>query len=126
MAALVGEQSEGGQFIWVAPSGGRDRPDPATGKFVVSPYDPKSVEVFRLMASKARGRDGEGPVTHFFPFAMWTNKLVPPPEKVILVGMKVPARGSRVDDVAEGEDGGSALLMDALVPLRRDMPSLFQ
>lgn len=76
------EQSEGGQFIWVAPSGGRDRPDPKTGKFVVSPYDPKSVEVFRLMAAKARGREKTGPVTHFFPFAMWTNKLVPPPDQV--------------------------------------------
>lgn len=80
MASL--RQSEGGQFIWVAPSGGRDRPDPSTGKYVVSPYDPKSVEVFRLMASKARGRDKDGPATHFFPFAMWTNKLLPPPEKV--------------------------------------------
>ncbi|CAM9954403.1 unnamed protein product, partial [Ectocarpus sp. 4 AP-2014] len=75
-------QSEGGQFIWVAPSGGRDRPDPETGKFVVSPYDPKSVEVFRLMAAKAMGRNKTGPVTHFFPFAMWTNKLVPPPDQV--------------------------------------------
>lgn len=75
-------QSVGGQFIWVAPSGGRDRPDPETGKFVVSPYDPKSVEVFRLMAAKAKGREGTGPATHFFPFAMWTNKLVPPPDQV--------------------------------------------
>ncbi|CAM9992562.1 unnamed protein product [Ectocarpus sp. 6 AP-2014] len=74
--------SEGGQFIWVAPSGGRDRPDPDTGKFVVSPYDPKSVEVFRLMAAKAMGRNKTGPATHFFPFAMWTNKLVPPPDQV--------------------------------------------
>lgn len=66
----------------MAPSGGRDRPDPETGKFVVSPYDPKSVEVFRLMAAKASGKDRNGPVTHFFPFAMWTNKLVPPPDQV--------------------------------------------
>ncbi|CAM9777873.1 unnamed protein product [Laminaria digitata] len=79
MAEMMGE---GGQFIWVAPSGGRDRPDPDTGKFVVSPYDPKSVEVFRLMAAKAAGRQGAGPATHFFPFAMWTNKLVPPPDQV--------------------------------------------
>lgn len=71
----------------MAPSGGRDRPDPETGKFVVSPYDPKSVEVFRLMAAKAKGRDGKGPPTHFFPFTMWTNKLVPPPDKVRIVNM---------------------------------------
>lgn len=70
----------------MAPSGGRDRPDPATGKFVVSPYDPKSVEVFRLMAAKARGREKTGAVTHFFPFAMWTNKLVPPPDQVCHCG----------------------------------------
>lgn len=79
----------------MAPSGGRDRPDPETGKFVVSPYDPKSVEVFRLMAAKAMGRNKTGPVTHFFPFAMWTNKLVPPPDQVGFVfGVCVVCNGS--------------------------------
>lgn len=34
------------------------------------------------MAAKAKGREGTGPATHFFPFAMWTNKLVPPPDQV--------------------------------------------
>ncbi|CAN0496480.1 unnamed protein product, partial [Discosporangium mesarthrocarpum] len=75
--------SKGGQFIWVAPSGGRDRPSPESGGgFEVSPFDAKSVEVFRLMASKALGKKRDGPMTHFFPFAMWTNKLLPPPDKV--------------------------------------------
>eukprot|EP00953_Heterococcus_sp_UTEX-ZZ885_P042334 21517-Heterococcus_DN1.PRE.2 len=30
--------SEEGQFIWVAPSGGRDRPDPETGSSVLWRY----------------------------------------------------------------------------------------
>lgn len=34
----------GGQLIWIAPSGGRDRPDPATGKWgPVSPLQPPLV-----------------------------------------------------------------------------------
>ncbi|CAM9568259.1 unnamed protein product [Chrysoparadoxa australica] len=78
---MAGMMSEGGQFIWVAPSGGRDRPDPDTGKFVVAPFDPKSVEVFRLMAAKA-SRGANKTKTRFFSFAMWTNRLVPPPDTV--------------------------------------------
>ncbi|KAG5193089.1 glycerol-3-phosphate acyltransferase,chloroplastic, partial [Tribonema minus] len=76
MAELLAQPE--GQIIWVAPSGGRDRPDPATGDFVVAPFDPKSVGVFRLMAAKTR----KVCKTHFFPFAMWTNKLMPPPDTV--------------------------------------------
>ena len=43
---------EGGKCIWVAPSGGRDRPD-AAGNYQVAPFDAKSVEMFRLMADKS-------------------------------------------------------------------------
>jgi glycerol-3-phosphate O-acyltransferase len=95
----------GGQCVWVAPSGGRDRPDPAAApfpggaEFSVAPFDAKSVELFRVMAAKAEaaarkaaeakaeagGGDGGGaaavrvPQTHFFTLAMLSRKLIPPP-----------------------------------------------
>jgi hypothetical protein len=42
--------AEGGKIFWVAPSGGRDRPDPETGKFVVAPFDSKALDMFKLIA----------------------------------------------------------------------------
>jgi len=66
---------EGGQIIWVAPSGGRDRKD-EDGAYQVAPFDPKSVEMFRLMADKA------GRTTHFYPLSMLTYPICPPPEQV--------------------------------------------
>ena len=64
---------EGGKCIWVAPSGGRDRPNPETGKFEVAPFDSKSIEMFRLMADKS------GNPTHFYPLSMLTYPICPPP-----------------------------------------------
>jgi len=66
---------EGGQIIWVAPSGGRDRKD-ETGDFAVAPFDSKSIEMFRLMADKA------GRTTHFYPLSMLTYNVCPPPDAV--------------------------------------------
>jgi glycerol-3-phosphate O-acyltransferase len=40
--------TEGGKIFWVAPSGGRDRPD-ESGKFVVAPFDVKVVDTFYLV-----------------------------------------------------------------------------
>jgi len=68
--------AEGGKLIWVAPSGGRDRAD-ASGEYQVAPFDPKSVEMFRLMAGKARER-----TTHFYPLSMLTWPVCPPPQAV--------------------------------------------
>jgi len=74
----VGEQfTTGGCLLWVAPSGGRDRPLPGTKTFVVAPLDPKSVELFRVIAKSV-----ETTKTHFFPLAMFTNGLVPPPDEL--------------------------------------------
>mmetsp|Transcript_37479 Transcript_37479/g.84980 ORF Transcript_37479/g.84980 Transcript_37479/m.84980 type:complete len:230 (-) Transcript_37479:624-1313(-) len=67
---------EGGKLIWVAPSGGRDRADEETGEYRVADFDPKSVEMFRLMADKAQRR------THFYPLSMLTYPVCPPPRKV--------------------------------------------
>lgn len=72
MAELLGE---GGHAIYVAPSGGRDRAN-ASGVVDVAPFDPQSIEMFRLMAQRA-----ERP-THFYPMALATYDVMPPPEKV--------------------------------------------
>ena len=77
MSAMLRLFKTGGSCIWVAPSGGRDRPDPATGKYRVAPFDPKSVEMFRLMATKAKDA-----TTHFYPVAMMTHRLFPPPKEL--------------------------------------------
>jgi len=67
--------NEGGHCIYVAPSGGRDRPD-AEGKFAPAPFDPQSVELFWLL-----GQQAERP-THFYPLALLTHHLMPPPTNV--------------------------------------------
>ena len=66
---------EGGKAIYVAPSGGRDRKD-AHGKVLPAHFDPQSVEMFYLMAKKG------GTPTHFYPLALSTYDLLPPPETV--------------------------------------------
>lgn len=67
--------SEGGHCIYVAPSGGRDRPS-AEGIVEVAPFDPQSIEMFYLMAQQA-----DKP-THFYPLALKTFDLMPPPRSV--------------------------------------------
>lgn len=67
--------AEGGKCIYVAPSGGRDRPNPQ-GKIEVAPFDPQSIEMFRLMAKRS------GRPTHFYPLALATYALFPPPNSV--------------------------------------------
>lgn len=67
--------SEGGKCIYVAPSGGRDRPN-AQGTVSVAPFDPQSIEMFWLMAQQA-----ERP-THFYPLALATHHLLPPPNSL--------------------------------------------
>lgn len=66
---------EGGKIIYVAPSGGRDRRGPQ-GDVEVAPFDPASIEMFYLMARKAKTP------THFYPFTLATYDLLPPPETV--------------------------------------------
>lgn len=67
--------NEGGHVFWVAPSGGRDRPN-ADGDFVVSPFDGKALDMFKMVAMQSPK------TTHFFPMAMHTHQLVPPPKTV--------------------------------------------
>lgn len=72
MAQLL---SLGGKCIYVAPSGGRDRPD-KHGHVDVAHFDPSSIEMFWLMAQKS------GHPTHFYPLALATFHLLPPPVQV--------------------------------------------
>lgn len=67
--------SEGGKCIYIAPSGGRDRAD-AQGVVTVAPFDPQSIELFWLLGKRA-----EKP-THFYPLALATYHLLPPPDDV--------------------------------------------
>lgn len=67
--------SEGGKAIYIAPSGGRDRPN-ASGVFEVAPFDPQSIEMCNLMAKRAKHP------THFYPLALKTYPILPPPENI--------------------------------------------
>jgi glycerol-3-phosphate O-acyltransferase len=66
---------EGGEIIYVAPSGGRDRKN-KEGQIEVAPFDPEAIELFYLMAKKAKTP------THFVPFTLSTYDLLPPPETI--------------------------------------------
>jgi len=66
---------EGGKCIYVAPSGGRDRRN-AQGVVEVAKFDPQSIEMFYLMAQKAKTP------TYFYPMALATYDMFPPPETV--------------------------------------------
>lgn len=63
---------QGSKCIYVAPSGGRDRIN-ADGVIEVAPFDPQSIEMFRLMAQQAKRP------THFYPLTLYTYHLLPPP-----------------------------------------------
>jgi glycerol-3-phosphate O-acyltransferase len=64
--------AEGGRCIYAAPSGGRDRPN-ADGVVGVAPFDTNSVEMYYLMARRARRP------SHVYPMALATYDLLPPP-----------------------------------------------
>mmetsp|Transcript_30885 Transcript_30885/g.52255 ORF Transcript_30885/g.52255 Transcript_30885/m.52255 type:complete len:387 (+) Transcript_30885:95-1255(+) len=76
MKSLGELASKGGNIFWVAPSGGRDRPDPETGNFVVAPFDLKALDMFKLISMQSQKK------MHFVPMAMYTHQLIPPPKSV--------------------------------------------
>lgn len=67
--------AEGGKCIYMAPSGGRDRPN-TQGEVEVAPFDPQSIEMFWLMAQHSQKP------THFYPLTLATYNLLPPPNSV--------------------------------------------
>ncbi len=66
---------KGGKCIYVAPGGGRDRPN-RDGKIEVAEFDYQSIEMFRFIASRAKN------AVHFYPLALNTYNLLPPPNQV--------------------------------------------
>jgi glycerol-3-phosphate O-acyltransferase len=67
--------AEGGRCVYAAPSGGRDRAN-AQGVVEIAPFDPNSVEMYYLMARRARRP------SHFYPMALDTYAFLPPPGSV--------------------------------------------
>jgi len=67
--------NQGGCCIYVALSGGRDRPD-ASQQIQLSPFDPSSVGLFALLAHTAKKP------THIYPLVVSTFNVLPPPLKV--------------------------------------------
>jgi glycerol-3-phosphate O-acyltransferase len=72
--------AEGGTLLWIAPAGGRDRPN-EEGVFTPAQLDPGSVELMRALAAKAEKRAGRK--SHLYSFAMFSAPLMPPPDKVV-------------------------------------------
>ena len=66
---------EGGKLLWIAPAGGRDRM--RDGVLLPDSFDPGAVEMMKRLGTKK----GAAP-THFYPFAMATYYVMPPPEKL--------------------------------------------
>lgn len=75
MKRLTELLTEGGKCIYVAPSGGRDRPN-ANGEIEVAKFDPQSIEMFWLVAQQS------GRPCHFYPLALATYHLLPPPNSI--------------------------------------------
>ncbi|KAI5656364.1 hypothetical protein M9H77_25157 [Catharanthus roseus] len=67
---------DGSNIIWIAPSGGRDRPDPVTKEWYPAPFDASSVDNMRRLAEHA------GIPGHFYPLAILCYDIMPPPLQV--------------------------------------------
>ncbi|SCC90624.1 Glycerol-3-phosphate acyltransferase, chloroplastic [Chlamydiales bacterium SCGC AG-110-P3] len=65
----------GGACIYIAPSGGRDRPG-SSGRFPPAPFNAPSLEMTIL-----QGKQVPTP-THYYPLALWTYPILPPPDAV--------------------------------------------
>ncbi|KAI3469191.1 hypothetical protein Pfo_025854 [Paulownia fortunei] len=66
----------GSKIIWIAPSGGRDRPDPVTKEWYPAPFDVSSVDNMRRLAEHA------GVPGHIYPLAILCYDVMPPPPQV--------------------------------------------
>ncbi|WP_348664139.1 1-acyl-sn-glycerol-3-phosphate acyltransferase [Chlamydia vaughanii] len=75
MKILKSLLQEGGKFIYVAPAGGRDRKT-ADNLLYPAEFQPESVEMFRIL-TKASGKPA-----HFYPFALKTYDILPPPPTI--------------------------------------------
>ncbi|KAK9120503.1 hypothetical protein Syun_018120 [Stephania yunnanensis] len=66
----------GSQIIWIAPSGGRDRPDHLTGEWFPENFDASAVDNMRRLS------DHSGVPGHVYPLALLCYDIMPPPAKV--------------------------------------------
>ncbi|XP_051137109.1 glycerol-3-phosphate acyltransferase, chloroplastic [Andrographis paniculata] len=66
----------GSKIIWIAPSGGRDRPDSVTKEWYPAPFDASSVDNMRRLAEHA-----DVP-SHIYPLAILCYDIMPPPLQV--------------------------------------------
>jgi len=97
MSAMLKMMRRGGTSLWVAPSGGRDRRS-SPSDVPVAPFDSKTVDMFRLMATKSKRP------CHFYPLSMVSYELCPPPDTVEAgVGERRNVRYSPIG-IAVGEE----------------------
>ncbi|XP_066344125.1 glycerol-3-phosphate acyltransferase, chloroplastic-like [Miscanthus floridulus] len=66
----------GSQLIWIAPSGGRDRPNPSTGEWYPAPFDSSAVDSMRRLLEHA------GVPGHIYPLSLLCYEVMPPPQQV--------------------------------------------
>ncbi|KAK7855489.1 glycerol-3-phosphate acyltransferase [Quercus suber] len=66
----------GSQLIWIAPSGGRDRPYPHTEDWYPAPFDTSSVDNMRRLVEHS------GTPGHIYPMALLCHNIMPPPPQV--------------------------------------------
>ncbi|GMJ15110.1 ACYLTRANSFERASE 1 [Hibiscus trionum] len=66
----------GSKLVWIAPSGGRDRPDPVTGEWYPAPFDSSSVDNMRRLI------ESSGAPGHMYPLALLCYDIMPPPSRV--------------------------------------------
>lgn len=66
---------EGSFLIWIAPAGGRDRRQD-DGTLKPDKFDPQAIEMMKKLGT----RDSSAK-THFYPLAMATYDIMPPPSK---------------------------------------------
>lgn len=70
---MIKALNAGGKLLWIAPSGGRDRPSADTGAWSPAPFDPAAVELMRQLTAKTK------PAGHLYPLAMESGRMMPPP-----------------------------------------------
>uniref|UniRef100_R7W5C7 Glycerol-3-phosphate acyltransferase, chloroplastic n=1 Tax=Aegilops tauschii TaxID=37682 RepID=R7W5C7_AEGTA len=68
--------SGGSHIIWIAPSGGRDRPDPLTGEWHPAPFDASAVDNMRRLLEHS------GVPGHIYPLSLLCYEIMPPPQQI--------------------------------------------
>lgn len=79
LGAMGEALAAGGSLLWIAPAGGRDRPND-DDVYVPAKFDPTAVELMRALSAKAQKKAGR--TTHMYPFAMYSAPLMPPPKTI--------------------------------------------